>query len=111
MKEWGMDPVAWRALSVKPTPATPAEKWFSWLDYPDREKIYKNDIEVVARLDVGADGSALKCTVVNRPPKEFIPAACSTLMRNAKFNPARDAQGQPTPAPYIYQVVFAAYYL
>lgn len=111
MKEWGIDPVAWRNLSVKPTPATPPEKWFSWLDYPDREKIYKNDIEVVARLDLAADGSVLKCTVVNRPPTEFVPAACNALMRNAKFRPALDARGQPVPAPYIFQVSFAAFYL
>lgn len=109
MIAWGIDPVAWRALTVKPVPQTPVVKWFSWLDYPDREKIYKNDIDVVARLDVTADGSVLKCTVVNRPPGEFIPAACDALMRNAKFYPARDAQGQPTPAPYIFQVRFAAY--
>jgi hypothetical protein len=111
MKEWGIDPVAWRALTVKPAPATPAVKWFSPLDYPDREKIYKNDIEVVARLDVASDGSVLKCTVVNRPPAEFIPAACDALMRNAKFRPALDGQGKPTPAPYIFQVSFAAFHL
>jgi hypothetical protein len=111
LKEWGVDAVALRALSVRPTPATPTEKWFSWSDYPDREKIYKNDIEVVARLDVAADGSVLKCTVVNRPPKEFIPAACNALMRNAKFNPARDAQGQAVAAPFLFRVNFAAYYI
>lgn len=111
MKQWGVDPVAWQNLSVKPTPATPAEKWFSWADYPEREKIYKNDIEVVARLDVGADGSVLNCAVVNRPPAEFVPAACNALRRNGKFNPARDTQGRPTAAPYLFQVVFAAYHL
>lgn len=111
LKEWGIDIAAWRSLSAKPAPATPTEKWLSWFDYPDREKIYKNDIEVVARLDVGADGAVLNCTVVNHPPKEFIPAACNALMRNAKFTPARDAKGQAVAAPYLLQVNFAAYYL
>lgn len=111
MTEWGIDPAAWRELSATPEPATPVEKWFSWLDYPDRAKIYKNDISVVARLDVAADGSVLKCTVVNRPPSEFVPAACNALMKNSKFHPARDAQGRPAPAPYIFEVSFAAFHL
>jgi hypothetical protein len=111
MTEWGIDPVAWRALTVKPAPKTPPVKWFSWLDYPDRKKIYKNDIDVIARLDVAGDGSVLECTVVNRPPVEFIPAACNALKRNARFHPARDARGQSIPAPFIFTVRFAALHL
>ena len=108
LAEWGVDPAAWRTLSAKPTPATPKEKWFSWADYPVRQKNYANDIEVVARLDLAADGSVVKCTVVNRPPEEFVPAACNALMKNARFHPAMDAQGKATPAPYIFQVNFGA---
>lgn len=111
MSEWGVDPAMWRALAASPIPATPAVKWFSWTDYPDRQKIYKDDIEVVARLDVAADGSVSKCTVVNRPPEEFVPAACNALMRNASFQPARDAKGQAVAAPYLFHVSFAAYRL
>lgn len=111
LAEWGVDVAAWRALSASPAPASPVEKWFSWLDYPDREKIYANDILVVARLDVAADGSIVKCTVVNRPPKEFVPAACAALLRNGKFYPARDPQGQPVAAPYLFHVSFGAIHL
>jgi len=111
MREWGVDPVAWRSLAVKPKPLTPPDKWFSYLDYPDREKIYKNDITVVARLDLSADGSVQKCTVVNGPPAEFIPAVCNPLRRNAKLQPARDVSGKGTPAPYVVQVTFGAFLL
>jgi Gram-negative bacterial TonB protein C-terminal len=109
MREWGIDPVAWRALRIKPTPETSPRGWLSWLDYPDREKIYKNDITVVARLDLGADGSVQNCTVVNKPPSEFIGAACKALRQNAKLKPARDAVGNGTAASYVIQVTFGAF--
>jgi hypothetical protein len=111
MREWGIDPVGWRALSVKPKPKTPVDKWLSWLDYPDREIAYKDDIFVVARLDLGADGSVQGCTVVNGPPKEFIDASCKALRRNAKLQPARDAAGVGVPSLYVIEVRFGAYLL
>lgn len=49
MSDWGIDPAAWRALPAKPLPKTEPGTWVTWLDYPDREIIYKNDINVVAR--------------------------------------------------------------
>ena len=109
MREWGVDAVAWHALAVKPKPVTPQEKWFSYLDYPDRENIYKDDITVVARIDLGADGSIQNCTVVNNPPAEFVAPVCKGLKRAAKLEPARDAAGQGTPAPYVVMVTFGAF--
>jgi TonB family protein len=111
LRQWGVDPVTWRALPVKPKPATPPQSWITWYDYPDREKVYKNDITVVVRLDLGADGSIQACTVVNRPPAEFIDAACRTLKKNAKFKPAQDASGKATPAPFIMRVVYPAFHI
>jgi hypothetical protein len=77
-----------------------------WLDYPEREKIYKNDIDVVARLDLSADGSVQGCTVVNKPPAEFVTATCKALKRNARLKAARDASGAGVPAPYVITVSF-----
>lgn len=109
MRDWGIDPLSWRALAVKPKPQTPPESWFSYLDYPDREKIYKNDITVAARLDLGADGLIQKCIAVNDPPKEFAGAVCDALRRKAKLQPARDAAGNGVPAPYVMFVTFGAF--
>jgi hypothetical protein len=111
MREWGINPVAWRALPVKPVPKTKTSTWLSWLDYPDRKKIYKNDISVVARLDLGADGTVLGCTVVNQPPSEFIGPACKALKTSAKLQPARDVSGNGTPAPYVIEIRFGAFLL
>lgn len=111
MKSWGIDPVAWRALRVKPRPKTPPGTWIDWSDYPDREKIYKNDIDVVARLDLAADGSVQRCQVVNQPPAEFIGATCKALKQSARLFPARDASGNPTPAAYVVDVRFGAFLL
>jgi hypothetical protein len=111
MRDWGIDPTAWRALPVKPLPKTEPRSWLTWLDYPDREKIYKNDINVVARLDLAADGSVQACTVVNQPPAEFIAASCKALKRSAKLQPARDASGNGIAAPYVVELRFGAFLL
>lgn len=111
MKDWGIDPVAWRALPSKPRPKTSPDTWISWSDYPDREKIYKNDIDVVVRLDLGADGSVQGCKVVNQPPAEFIGATCKALKQSARLEPARDISGSGTPAPYVVHVRFGAFLL
>lgn len=111
MRDWGIDPAAWRALPSKPRPKTPPETWIGWSDYPDREKIYKNDIDVVVRLDLGADGSVQGCKVVNQPPAEFVGATCKALKQSARLQPARDLSGNGTPAPYVLRVRFGAFLL
>lgn len=112
LREWGIDPIAWRALPVKPLPITPPAKWISFDDYPDREANYKNDIIVVVRLDVGPDGSVQGCTVLNRlAPSEFKAAACRALKRSARLQPARNERGEGVSAPFIIQVQFSAIHI
>jgi len=106
MREWGIDPIAWRALKSRPTPATPATTWFSSDDYPRIAAIYNMGGFVVAKLDVGADGTVRKCKTVNQPIPDFRDAACEALKRNARFHPALDADGQPVSAPYVLRVRF-----
>lgn len=110
MREWGIDVDAWNALAVKPVPATPIASWFSPTDYPDREKIWKNDANVIARLSVGVDGGVRGCTVANRSaPIEYQQAACRALMKRARFRPALNARGEAVEAPYIAFIRFAAF--
>lgn len=109
MKSWGIDPVAWRALRLKPRPKTSPGTWIDWSDYPDREKIYRNDIDVVARLDLAADGSVQRCTVVNQPPAEFVGATCKALKQSARLFPAQDASGNASPSAYVVEVRFGAF--
>jgi Gram-negative bacterial TonB protein C-terminal len=111
MREWGIDPAFWRALAAKPMPKDQKKPWLNWLDYPDRKVAYKNDINVVARLDLNADGSIKNCVVVNKPPEEFVAATCQGLRINAKLTPARDASGKAVEAPYIVLVRFGAFLL
>lgn len=107
MAEWGIDAVAWRTLQMRPIPVSSVGMWFTSGDYPRLAAIYGVGAFVVARLDVGPDGTVRECTVVNKQSRaEFGAATCGALRQNARFHPAIDAQGRPTVAPFVVQMRF-----
>lgn len=110
MSDWGIDPIAWHALPVKPVPITSQSDWISTSDYPYRSAIYKNDAIVVARLDIAANGTVQGCSVVNRQaPDEFKQAVCAAFKKRARLQPARNARGEGISAPFVVQVRFTAF--
>jgi hypothetical protein len=106
MREWGIDPVAWRSLKSGPLPVEHIRARFSQLDYPADALAANVEADAVTRLDIATDGTVAKCGTVNAGlPKAFEAASCKVL-KGAKFRPATDADGKPTPAPILYDVRF-----
>ena len=106
MRDWGIDPVAWRSLKSRPLPLNHIRERFSALDYP-REALAANvEADAVIKLDVTADGTVRACsTAIPSLPEGFETASCRVLT-GAKFQPALDTNGKPAPAPIVFDVRF-----
>jgi TonB family protein len=106
MREWGVDPVAWRALRSRPIPLKPVRARFSNMDYPADALAQGIEADAVTRLDVGPDGRVISCKAVNSANyKGFADVACR-ILKGAKFRPALDGMGNPVSAPYLFDVRF-----
>lgn len=107
MREWGIDPVAWRALQSRPVPT---KNWTEWLrtdDYPVGAILAGNEGFVISRLDVGPDGVARTCVPLNRNrAKQQRSPICDKLKKRARFKPALDSNGNPVAAPYVLIIQF-----
>lgn len=67
-------------------------------DYPIEALRNEEQGAVGFRLDVGADGSVTACTVTSSSGSAALDSrTCEIMMARARFTPARDARGRPTP--------------
>lgn len=107
MREWGIDPVAWRALKARPLPVQPWTDWLSGDDYPASAVLKGVEGFVIPKMLVGADGSVLSCESIrrNRSPT-YRDKICEKLKKRARFRPALDANGNPVSAPFIFVIKF-----
>lgn len=107
MREWGIDPVAWRALRSRPMPLNPVGQWMSSEDYPILENEFGVGGNLMLRLNVRPDGSIENCVALSRGKlKELDKSTCRALTSRAKFQPATDSAGNLVPAPFVVEVVF-----
>ncbi|MEZ0244358.1 MAG: energy transducer TonB [Sphingomonas sp.] len=83
--------------ATKPVPVKP-QTWLTNDDYP-RAALRAGQQGVVSfRLDVGADGKVVTCTVtVSSGYQVLDDATCAIMKKRALFKPARDGKGVPIP--------------
>lgn len=107
MREWGIDPIAWRGLRVRPIPASPTNDWFSPVDFQRVPAVFGVKSPVVALVEVGPDGTVQKCTVVNRQVHSLIKdETCRPIRDRGRFQPAVGADGKPVSAPFVMKIRF-----
>lgn len=107
---WGLDPAEQRTLSRAVKPADP----MGWArrvqqSFPVAMLRDRRSATVQLRLIVGADGKPTSCM----PPAgssepAFQEHACKVSMRNARFEPALDANGKPVASFYSTAVTYSA---
>jgi periplasmic protein TonB len=60
--------------------------------------------EVIVRVTVGVDGRARDCTIYRASPDpEADRLTCELVQKRLGFRPARDAAGNPVPAPFYWR--------
>lgn len=107
VRHWGLDIAQQKGLTRKPHPKTPSGSWFVSGDYPAKMARAGFHGVVHFRLLVDANGVPTTCRVQrSTQPKEFDDVTCATVMRNARFDPALDAQGKPVSSYWIATVRF-----
>lgn len=94
MTHWGIDVEKHKNLSKKVKPVGSPGRWVNYRDYPLRMLRQRQQGIVQFRLSVNANGEATQCHIQQSTrPQEFDDAVCTSLMKRAAFEPARDADG------------------
>lgn len=92
LREWGIDPVAFAAVSV-PASGDVAQFVFN-SDYPSDALSREESGTSVVRITVEENGRVSECAPVAGSRIESLDnATCRVLLRRARLSPARDAQG------------------
>ena len=96
-EEWGYDPGKLQAIHM-PAQRIAYSKWAQWLvgELPQYLIRTGYNANVLARLEVGIDGRVSDCTARDENRREeFETYVCESLIKRARYVPARDVQGNP----------------
>lgn len=102
----GVDPKAYDALQVPPTDIE-HDAFLSSDDYPPAllEAGWIGDS--IIRVNVDATGKVTDCAVlVSSGQKSADDVSCLRSMQRGRYNPAIGADGKPTAAPRVRDVIF-----
>jgi hypothetical protein len=107
---WGLDPVAQGPLARGATPVG-IDNWSrrTLQNYPSDMLRAGKSGRVPVRLIVGKDGRPKSCHPAGFAERSFLEAACSSLMRYARFQPALDGNGEPVTGTYVSTIVYQAF--
>ena len=86
-REWGVNPAEMAAIS-RPIPIRDPREYFTSNDYPLDAASQGVRTDVIARLEVGSDGTVRKCGVVNKIPYESFGKTTCRVLKRAAFQPA-----------------------
>ena len=96
------------APRFQPTAARPKGNpgnWATTNDYPSRALREEREGTAGFRLTIGPDGKVVDCTVTRSSgSSDLDEAACSNIRRRARFDPAKDGDGNPTTGSYSSSV-------
>ncbi len=79
--------------AVVPAMPVEANKWFTSQDNPKTAMMVAERGHIAYAIDVAPDGTAIRCTTLGTADLDR--KVCELVMKNARFLPARDDQGQP----------------
>lgn len=108
VRSWGFDPSVLKTLSRPPMPKHQIE-WARKLQraYPSRMVMQGWGATIQVQLAVGADGLPSDCHVrADGQQDDFTETSCKILMKEARFEPALDADGKPTSALWTTRIIY-----
>lgn len=107
LDHWGIDVARHASLSRPVRPKSDYRNWMKSRDYPSEMLRLGKRAIVHFRMNVDAAGQPTACHVQQSTrPKAFDDAVCKVIMRNARFEPALDAEGKPIASYWLNSVVF-----
>lgn len=100
---------AGRPLTGEATPpvAIDSDSWLKPSDYPAYLVNAGMEGRVLVRITVNRAGKASSCFVTeSNKPQLFDDAVCLGVLKRARFDPARNAKGEPVASYFFYEVNF-----
>ncbi|HEY0624356.1 energy transducer TonB [Sphingomonas sp.] len=96
IRSWGGDPAAFRSIAVRAKAAENPARWVTNDDYPSESVAMGEGGTVGVRLDIGADGKLLNCTVISSSTfARLDQQTCALIRKRVRYEPARLADGTP----------------
>jgi protein TonB len=107
VSQWGLASVAPGTLARGPVPKELAD-WVrrAMANYPSDMVRAGKSGRVNVRLIVGRNGKPTACHPNGYAEPAFFEAACSSLMRYARFEPALDGSGEPAVGSWVTTIVY-----
>ena len=107
MTHWGIDVATQSSLRHGPLPTGNPGTWISDNNYP-RDLVQNGSQGIVQfRLIVDPTGAPTSCHIQKSTrPVGFDDVVCAAMIRNARFEPAIDAQGKPVTSYFRSSVRF-----
>lgn len=107
VKAWGLDPERLQAAQNGP-------RWLNEeplvrkiaANYPDRALLAGEQGIMRMRLIVNAQGQVESCTIIKATNTRLLESPACMVMKSARFEPARDAAGQPMPSFYATSITY-----
>ncbi|MCT2401633.1 energy transducer TonB [Novosphingobium mangrovi (ex Huang et al. 2023)] len=112
MRQLGLDTEVLHNLSQPVRPINGAV-WARIIqsEFPVELAMQQRDARVILRVVVDAQGSPTRCDAFQRLSNtDFNDRACSIIMHLAKFEPAQDENGVPTPSIYSQNIIYRQKY-
>jgi hypothetical protein len=107
MRDWRIDPAAWRALKSGPRMLASWTHLIDSNDYPIDALLSGSQGHMILRFQIGADGSVRDCQrLIRGQVVQQRVRLCSKLKRLARFKPAVASSGEPVSAPYVLVINF-----
>jgi hypothetical protein len=105
---WGRDYAA--RVATPPVMRDPQSWFYKAIVYPAVPNLNRVSSLLQLRLRVDARGRVAECVVQSSPgSSQFGEKNCTGLRRQARFDPALDAQGQPVESYFQLSITFARY--
>lgn len=110
MEKWGWGRDYAQRVVTPPRMRDPQSWFFKAIVYPAVANLNRVSNLLQLRLKVDARGRVAECVVQTSPGgSQFGSKNCSGLRRQARFEPALDAQGQPVESYFQMSITFARY--
>ena len=110
MEKWGWGREYYQRVTTPPEMRDPDRWFYKAIVYPAVANIARVSSFLELRLRVDAEGRVAECVVQSSPGNsQFGSKNCTGLRRAARFDPARDAQGQAVESYVQMSITFARF--
>jgi hypothetical protein len=102
--DWGADPAGFEPGATRPRPREDPARWLTQRDFGLATALTSAAYAAVFRLTLDREGRATGCTLIESAGNVDLAGACRALRSRARYEPARDAAGNPIASVAIHMV-------